>query len=71
MTPRHKIHQQIELVYIIFSLQWNVEIILQSRTLSWCSQSSTNYSEKEPALQCRRQYACAGLVVIEAWFRGY
>ena len=28
------------------------------------------YSETEPALQCRRQLR-AGLIVIEAWFRGY
>ena len=28
------------------------------------------YSGKEPALQCRRQLP-AGLIVIEAWFRGY
>ena len=27
------------------------------------------YSEEEPALQCRRQLR-AGLVVIEAWIRG-
>ena len=54
---RHKIRQQIELVCVLFSVRWNVEFILQSRTLSWCSQSSMNYSEKEPALQCRRQSA--------------
>ena len=28
------------------------------------------YSEKEPALQCQRQLR-AGLIIIEAWFRGY
>ena len=70
--------QQIELVYILFSLRWNVEFILQSRTLSWCSQSSINYSEEEPALQCRRQYArrtrrhwslVQGLL-RESWIRG-
>ena len=48
-----KIRQQIELVYILFSLRWNMEFILQSRTLSGCSQSSLDYSKEEPALQCR------------------
>ena len=47
------IRQQIRCVQILFSLRWYVELILQSRTLSWCSQSSMNYSEEEPALQCR------------------
>ena len=27
--------EQIELVYILFSLRWNVEFILQSRTISF------------------------------------
>ena len=57
MTSCHKIRQQIELVYILFSLLLNVEFILKSRTLSWCSQSSMDYSEEEPALQC--QTICA------------
>ena len=26
---------------------------------------------EEPALQCRRQFLLAGLIVIEAWFGGY
>ena len=53
MTSCHKIRQQIEPVCVLFSLRWNVEFILQSRTLSRCSQSSMDYSEEEPALQCR------------------
>ena len=55
---------------ILFYLRWYVELILQGRTLSSFSSSSVMYSEKEPALQCRRQLR-AGLVVIEAWFWGY
>ena len=55
---------------ILFSLQRYVELILQGRTLSSYSNSSVMYLEKEPALQCRRQLR-AGLIVIEAWFRGY
>ena len=49
--------QQIRFVEMLFSLRWYVEIVLQSRTLSLCSKSSMEYSEKEPTLQCRRQSA--------------
>ena len=54
--------------YSLYGNMW--KIILQSRTLPLCSKSSMKYLEEEPALQCRTQSA-AGLVVIEAWFRGY
>ena len=40
---------------ISFSLQRYVKIILQIRTRSTCSIITLEYSEKEPALQCRRQ----------------
>ena len=70
MASCRKKRQQIELVYILFSLRWYVELILQGRTLSLYSNSSMVCSEEEPALQCRGQH-CAGLIVIEAWFRGY
>ena len=53
-----------------YSLRWYVEFVLQSRTRSVCSRSSMEYSEKEPALQCRRQSA-RRTIIIEAWFRGY
>ena len=36
MMSRRGIHQQIRLIRILFSLRWNVELILQSRTLPWC-----------------------------------
>ena len=49
--------QQIRFVEILFSIRWYVEFVLQSRTLSLCSKSSMEYSEEEPALQCRRQSA--------------
>ena len=65
MMSRSGMRQQIRFVRILFSLWWYVETILQSRTLSLCSQPSTNYSEGEPALQCRRQYA-RGIIIIEA-----
>ena len=66
-----KMCQQIRFVEILFSLWWYVELILQGWTLSLYSNSSVVYSEEEPALQCRRQTLRAGLIVIEAWFRGY
>ena len=37
MMSRYGIRQQIRFVRILFSLQWYVETILQSRTLSLCS----------------------------------
>ena len=54
--------------YYLYGNMW--KLILQSRTPSLCSKSSMKYLEEEPALQCQRQLR-AGLVVIEAWFRGY
>ena len=49
--------QQIRFVEILYSLWWYVEFVLQSQTRSLCSKSSMEYSEEEPALQCRRQSA--------------
>ena len=37
MMSRYGIRQQIRFVQILFSLRWYVELILQSRTLSLCS----------------------------------
>jgi len=42
---------------IILSMVDRGTYFLQSRTLPWCSTSSMEYSEEEPALQCRRQLA--------------
>ena len=56
MMSRYGVHQQIRFVQILFSLQWYVELVLQSQTLSLFSKSSMEYSEEEPALQCQRQY---------------
>ena len=70
MTSCHKIRQQIELVYILFSLRWNVEFILQSRTLSWCSQIFYELFGGGTRLAMPNNMR-AGLIVIEAWFRGY
>ena len=55
------VRQQIGFVEILYSLQWYVEFVLQSRTRSLCLKSSMEYSEEEPA----------ELIVIEALFRGY
>ena len=64
------IRQQIRFVEILFSLRWYVELILQSRTLSLCSTSSMKYSEEDPPCNAEDNLR-AGLIVIEAWFRGY
>ena len=42
---------------LLFSLRWYMEFILHSRTRSLCSESILEYSEVEPALQCRGQSA--------------
>ena len=56
---------------VLLSLQWYVELILQGRTLSLYSNSSVVYSKEEPTLHCPNTILRAGLIVIEAWFRGY
>ena len=60
--------QQIELVYILFSLRWNVEFILQSRTLSFTIFYELFGGGTRLAMPNNMR---AGLIVIEAWFRGY
>ena len=40
---------------ILFSLRWHVKIVLKSRTRFKFSRFTLEYSEMEPALQCRRQ----------------
>ena len=37
MMSRYRVRQQIRFVQILLSLRWYVELILQSRTLSLCS----------------------------------
>ena len=49
--------QQIRFVEILFSLRWYVKFVLKSRARSLCSEFILEYSEMEPALQCRRQSA--------------
>ena len=70
VMSRRIIRQQIGLVYILFSLRWNVEFILQSRTLSWCSQIFYELFGGGTRLAMPNNMR-AGLIVIEAWFRGY
>ena len=72
MTSRCGVRQQIRFVQILFSLRWHVELILQSRTLSFCSKSSLKYMELEKNPPCNAEDNLrTGLVVIEAWFGGY
>ena len=40
---------------ILYSLRSCVVFVLQSRTPFLCSKAILEYSEEEPALQCRRQ----------------
>ena len=42
---------------ILYSLRLCVGFVLQSRTRFLCSKTILEYSEEEPALQCRRQSA--------------
>ena len=56
MTSCHKKRQQIELVYVLFSLRWNVEFIFaESDTILVFT--IFYHSEEEPALQCQAIYA--------------
>ena len=63
---------------ISFSLWWYVEIILQIRTRFKCSVITLEYSEMEPALQCRRQSMCpthrhwslVQVLLWESWTKG-
>ena len=71
MTSCHKIRQQIELVYIIFSLRWNVEIILQSRTLSFLVFTIFYELFGEGTRLAIRNNMRARLIVTEAWVMGY
>ena len=69
MTSYRKKRQPIELVYILFSLRWNVEFILQSRTLLVTTGTLENSGKNLP---CNvEDNLHAGLIVIEAWFGGY
>ena len=62
--------QQIELVYILFSLRWNVEFVRRAghdpsvQNLLWSIRRRNLPSNAEDNLR-------AELVVIEAWFKGY
>ena len=40
---------------ILYSLRLCVVLVLQIQTRFLCSETMLEYSEKEPALQCRRQ----------------
>ena len=71
MTSCHGVRQQIELVYILFSLRWNVEFILQGRALSLYSKLFHGVCGGGTRLAMPNTILRAGLIVIEAWFRGY
>ena len=56
---------------VSFSLRWHVEIILQIRTRPTCLIITLEYSEGGTRLAMPKTRLRAGLIVIEAWFRGY
>ena len=55
---------------ILYSLRLCVVFVLQSRTHFLYSKDSLEYSEEEPPCNAEDNLR-AGLIVIEAWFRGY
>ena len=56
---------------ISFSLRWYVKIILQIRTQSKCSINYFGAFGEGTRLAMPKTKLRAGLIVIEAWFRGY
>ena len=66
---------RLRFVEILFSLRWYVEFVMKSP----CSKSSMEYSEEEPALQCRRQsarrthrhWSLVHGLLRGSWIRGY
>ena len=63
--------QQIRFVEILFSVQWYVELILQGHTLSLYSKLFHDVCGGGTRLAVPNTTLRAGLIVIEAWFRGY
>ena len=70
MMSRYRIHQQISFIQTLFSLWWYVELILQSRTLSLCSNIFDEVFGGGTRLAMPSNIR-TGLIVIEAWFGGY
>ena len=64
------IRQQIELVYILFSLRWNVEIIFAEPDTILVFMIFSGLFKGGTRL-AMPNIMRAGLIVIEAWFRGY
>ena len=62
--------QQIRFVEILFFLRWYVELVLQSRTLLVFKIFYGVFGGRT-RLAMPKTNLRAGLIVIEAWFRGY
>ena len=58
--------QQIRFVEILFSLRWYVELVLQSRTLSLCSEIFYGVFGGRTRLAMPKTNLRVGLIVIEA-----
>ena len=70
MMSRRIIRQQIELVYILFSLWWNVESIFAEPDTILVFMIFSGLFKGGSCL-AMPNIMRAGLIVIEAWFRGY
>ena len=56
---------------ILYSLRLSVVFVLQIRTRSLRPKTILEYSERGTRLAMPKTILRAGLIVIEAWFRGY
>ena len=71
MMSCYEICRKIRSAKILFSLRWNVELILQGRTLSLYSKFFCGVFGGGTCLAMLKTTLHAGLIIIEAWFRGY
>ena len=71
MMSRCAIRQQIRFVRILFSLRWYVELIFAEPDTILVFNIFYEVFEGGTRLAMPKTNLRAGLVVIEAWFRGY
>ena len=71
MMSHYGVRQQIRFMEILFSLWWYVELVLQGRTLSLYSKLFCGVFGGGTRLAMPKTTLRAGLIIIEAWFRGY
>ena len=71
MMSRYGVRQQIRFVEILFSLQWYVELIFEGSDTILVFKFFCDVLGEGTHLAMPKTILCAGLIVIEAWFRGY